>query len=53
MSEPLLDEEAKAIIRDMTDNGRAVLRKWFADEPHYYELIEYLDTLKGKTDVHA
>jgi hypothetical protein len=46
--EPLLDESIKKDIREMTPKGRATLRAWFANEHHYTELVEYIDSLDGK-----
>jgi hypothetical protein len=50
MSEKILDEETKQDIREMPPKVRATLREWFADSPHFQELIEYIDFLNGKPD---
>ena len=46
--EPILDESVKKDLREMTQKSRATLRSWFADSPHFTELVEYIDSLDGK-----
>lgn len=46
--EPLMDEEMKRELREMSPNGRATLRAWFDGNPHYHDLIAYIDRLDGK-----
>ncbi len=46
--ESILDDEMKREIREMTPNGRATLRAWFANSAYYTELVEYIDSLDGK-----
>ena len=47
MSEKL-DEETKDAVRALAPEKRAALRDWFADSPHYTELVEFLNTLDRK-----
>ena len=46
--DPILDEDIKKDLREMTPKGRATLREWFVDSPHYKELVQYIDQLDGK-----
>ena len=40
-----LDEQTKDALRALAPDRRAALREWFADSPHYREMMAFLDSL--------
>ncbi len=43
-----LDEDTKEAIRELGPAKRAGLRRWFNDDPHYRDLVAFIDFLDGK-----
>lgn len=48
-TELALPDDANARLVGMSVNDRTVLRDWFAGNPHYAELVTYIDSLNADT----
>ncbi len=43
-----LDDDLMERLRELGPAKRAGLRRWFNDDPHYRDLIAFIDSLDGK-----